>query len=93
MAYESHALGHPGAYLAEEMTRLGLSTADMAGALSVPVSFVQEILASRRAIEIGTASRLARITGREIDYWLRLQGRFEGRHGSQQGTEGQDRTE
>ena len=61
------------------MSRLGLTTADLAEALCMPINFVAEILVGRRPVELGLACRLEKITGHRRDYWLRLQGRFEGR--------------
>ncbi|HLN24504.1 MAG TPA: transcriptional regulator [Patescibacteria group bacterium] len=79
-SWKSPVVDHPGIALAKEMGRVSLSAADVAGALCVPIAFVEDILAGRKAIAFGMASRLARLTGRRTDFWLRRQGRFEGRY-------------
>jgi addiction module HigA family antidote len=50
---------HPGEHLAEELTELGMSAAELARQLGVPTNRITEILNRRRAITGDTALRLA----------------------------------
>jgi antitoxin HigA-1 len=54
---------HPGEHLAEELTDLGMSAAELARQLNVPTNRVTEILNARRAITGDTALRLAHFFG------------------------------
>jgi addiction module HigA family antidote len=68
---------HPGEHLAEELTALNMSAAELARHLSVPTNRITEILNSRRAITGDTALRLAHFFGTSAQFWLNLQGLYE----------------
>jgi addiction module HigA family antidote len=68
---------HPGEHLAEELTELGMSAAELARQLDVPTNRVTEILNGRRAITGDTALRLAHFFGTTAEFWLNLQSLFE----------------
>jgi addiction module HigA family antidote len=68
---------HPGEHLAEELTELGMSAAELARQLEVPTNRVTEILNGRRAITGDTALRLAHFFGTTAEFWLNLQSLFE----------------
>jgi antitoxin HigA-1 len=46
---------HPGAHLAEELKELGISAAELARQIDVPVNRVTSIINGQRAITDGTA--------------------------------------
>ncbi len=68
---------HPGEHLAEELTELGMSAAELARQLKVPTNRVTEILNGRRAITGDTALRLAHFFGTTPEFWLNLQSLYE----------------
>src|SRR5271165_4349274 len=68
---------HPGEHLAEELSALGLSAAELARHLEVPTNRVTEILNGRRAITGDTALRLAHFFGTSAEFWLNLQSLYD----------------
>jgi antitoxin HigA-1 len=68
---------HPGEHLAEELTELGMSAAELARRLHVPTNRITEILNGRRAITGDTALRLAHFFGTTAEFWLNLQSLYE----------------
>jgi antitoxin HigA-1 len=77
MTTASIAPVHPGEILADELEELQISQAQLARALGVPRSRVNQIVLGRRSIEADTALRLARFFGTSDRYWLNLQARFD----------------
>ena len=68
---------HPGEHLAEELSELGMSAAELARKLSVPTNRITGILNGQRSITGDTALRLAHFFGTSPEFWLNLQGLFE----------------
>jgi len=68
---------HPGEHLAEELSELGMSAAELARQLGVPTNRITEILNRRRAITGDTALRLAHFFGTSGEFWLNLQSLYE----------------
>lgn len=68
---------HPGEHLAEELTELGMSAAELARRLGVPTNRVTSILNGQRAITGDTALRLSHFFGTSAEFWLGLQNLFE----------------
>ena len=68
---------HPGGQLADELRELGMSAAELASRIAVPVNRITQIMNGRRAIPADTAVRLGHWfdTGPEI--WLNLQQLYE----------------
>jgi addiction module HigA family antidote len=64
---------HPGEILLEEMEERRVTINSLARALRVPVSRIDEIVKSRRAVTAETALRLARYFGTSAQLWLNLQ--------------------
>jgi addiction module HigA family antidote len=64
---------HPGEHLAEELSELSMSAAELARQLGVPTNRITEILNGRRAITGDTALRLAHFFGTTAEFWLNLQ--------------------
>lgn len=64
---------HPGEVLAEDLTALHLSAAQLARQLKVPTNRITEILNGQRAITGDTALRLAHFFGTSAQFWLNLQ--------------------
>ena len=73
---------HPGEHLAEELRELGMSAAELARQIEVPVNRITQINNGRHAVTADTALHLGRWfdTGPEI--WLNLQRLYELRHGA-----------
>jgi addiction module HigA family antidote len=59
---------HPGEQLAEELTELGMSAAELARKLDVPTYRVTGILNGRRSITGDTALRLAHFFGTTAEF-------------------------
>jgi len=68
---------HPGEHLAEELSELRMSAAELARQLRVPTNRITEILNRRRAITGDTALRLAHFFGSSAEFWLNLQSLYE----------------
>jgi addiction module HigA family antidote len=64
---------HPGEHLAEELSALEMSAAELARHLEVPTNRVAAILNGRRAITGDTALRLGQVFGTSPQFWLNLQ--------------------
>ena len=68
---------HPGETLRENLEELGMSAAELARRIEVPVNRVTEILNGRRAVTGDTALRLGRFFGTSGEFWLNLQKLYE----------------
>lgn len=68
---------HPGDTLREDLDALGMSAAELARQMAVPVNRVTEILNGRRAITGDTALRLAHFFDTTAEFWLNLQKLYE----------------
>lgn len=69
---------HPGAILREELLEpLGLSVYELAKALHIPRSRLNDIVLGRRAVSTDTALRLGRYFGMSAEFWLNLQARHD----------------
>ena len=78
---------HPGEHLAEELTELGMSAAELARKLDVPTNRITGILNGQRAITGDTALRLAHFFGTSAEFWLNLQSLYELRIAEEEGRE------
>ena len=68
---------HPGEHLAEELKELGMSAAELARQIDVPVNRVTGIINGQRAITADTALRLDQWFGTGPEFWLNLQKLYE----------------
>lgn len=68
---------HPGEHLAEELTELGMSAAELARKLDVPTNRITGILNGQRGVTGDTALRLAHFFGTSAEFWLNLQSLYE----------------
>ena len=68
---------HPGETLREDLDALGMSAAELARRVEVPVNRITQILNGQRAITGDTALRLGRFFGTSAEFWLNLQKIFE----------------
>jgi antitoxin HigA-1 len=68
---------HPGEHLAGELKELGISAAELARQLDVPVNRVTGILNGQRGITADTALRLGHWFGTSPEFWLNLQTLYE----------------
>ena len=68
---------HPGEHLAEELKELGISAAELARQIDVPVNRVTSIINGQRAITADTALRLGHWFGTSAEFWLNLQKLYE----------------
>ena len=68
---------HPGEHLAEELTELGMSAAELARNLGVPTNRITSILNGQRAVTGDTALRLGHFFGTSAEFWLSLQSLYE----------------
>lgn len=68
---------HPGEHLAEELAELGLSAAELARKLDVPVNRITAIINGQRGITADTALRLGHWFGSSAEFWLNLQKLYE----------------
>ena len=70
---------HPGEHLAEELREIGISAAELARQIDVPVSHVTGIIDGQRGVTAGTALRLGRWFGTSPEFWLNLQSLYQRR--------------
>jgi addiction module HigA family antidote len=68
---------HPGEHLAEELHELGLSAAELARQIEVPVNRITGIINGQRGITADTALRLGHWFGTSAEFWLNLQTLYE----------------
>ena len=69
---------HPGEILREEFLKpLGMSAPELAVALCVPATRINEIVNERRGISASTALRLSRYFGTTPKFWLNLQASYD----------------
>jgi len=68
---------HPGEHLAEELSELGISAAELARQLEIPTNRVTGILNGRRAVTADTALRLGHWFSTSAEFWLNLQKLYE----------------
>jgi len=68
---------HPGEHLAEELNELGMSAAELARQIDVPVNRITSILNGERGVTADTALRLGHWFGTTPEFWLNLQTLYE----------------
>ena len=68
---------HPGEVLAQDLTAIGMSAAELARQLQVPANRITAILNGQRAVTGDTGLRLAHYFGTSAAFWLNLQGLYE----------------
>jgi antitoxin HigA-1 len=68
---------HPGEHLAEELRELGVSAAELARQIKVPVNRITAIINGQRSITADTALRLGHWFGTSAEFWLNLQKLYE----------------
>ena len=68
---------HPGEHLAEELKEIGISAAELARQIEVPVNRVTGIINGQRGITADTALRLGHWFGTSPEFWLNLQQLYE----------------
>jgi len=69
---------HPGEVLREEfLAPLGMSAHELALALRVPATRINDIVNEKRGITADTALRLSRYFGTTAKFWLNLQASYE----------------
>ncbi len=64
---------HPGEILADELTELGITPAELARQIEVPANRISEIVRGRRGISGDTALRLGHWFGMAPQFWINLQ--------------------
>ena len=68
---------HPGEHLGDELKELGISAAELARQIKVPVNRVTAILNGRRGVTADTALRLGHWFGTSAKFWLNLKKLYE----------------
>jgi addiction module HigA family antidote len=68
---------HPGEQLGQELKELGISAAELARQIAVPVNRVTGIINGQRAVTADTALRLGHWFGTSPEFWLNLQELYE----------------
>ena len=68
---------HPGEHLAEELRELGITSAELARQIDVPVNRITGIINGQRGITADTALRLAHWFGTTPQFWMNLQQLYE----------------
>jgi addiction module HigA family antidote len=68
---------HPGEHLAEELRQLGISAAELARQVDVPVNRITGIINGQRGITADTALRLGHWFDTSPQFWMYLQQQYE----------------
>jgi addiction module HigA family antidote len=68
---------HPGEHLAGELRELGMSAAELARQIEVPVNRITQIINGQRAVTADTALRLGHWFNTGPEIWLNLQQLYE----------------
>jgi antitoxin HigA-1 len=68
---------HPGEQLADELREMGISAAELARQIAVPVNRVTGIINGQRGVTADTALRLGHWFGTSAEFWLNLQNLYE----------------
>jgi len=68
---------HPGEHLAEELSELKISAAELSRQIEVPVNRVTSIINGQRGVTADTALRLGHWFGTSAEFWLNLQKLYE----------------
>jgi addiction module HigA family antidote len=68
---------HPGEHLAEALSELSMSAAELARQLAIPTNRITSILNGDRAVTADTALRLGHWFGTSAEMWLNLQKLYE----------------
>jgi addiction module HigA family antidote len=68
---------HPGEHFAEELKELGISAAELARQIDVPVNRVTGLINGQRSVTANTALRLGHWFGTSPEFWLNLQTLYE----------------
>jgi addiction module HigA family antidote len=68
---------HPGEHLADELKELGISAAELARQIDVPVNRVTGIINGQRGVTADTALRFGHWFGTSAEFWLNLQQLYE----------------
>jgi addiction module HigA family antidote len=68
---------HPGEFLADELSALGLSARRFAKHIGVPANAITGILNGERGVSAQMALRLGKAFGTSEQYWLNLQDIYE----------------
>src|SRR5438445_4794507 len=72
-----HTPIHPGEHLAEELRQLGISAAELARQVDVPVNRITGIINGQRGITADTALRLGHWFDTSPQFWMDLQQQYE----------------
>ncbi|HVA89507.1 MAG TPA: HigA family addiction module antitoxin [Chloroflexota bacterium] len=83
---------HPGKFLADELSELNMTQAELARALHVPPNRIYQIVSGQRAITADTALRLSQWLGTSAEMWMNLQKLYELRLAEQEAGEEIKRT-
>jgi antitoxin HigA-1 len=68
---------HPGEVLADELSELNISPAELSRRIHVPSNRIYQILSGTRAMTADTALRLEQWLGVEAAFWMNLQKHYE----------------
>jgi addiction module HigA family antidote len=69
---------HPGEILHEDfLVPLGMSVYELANAIKVPRSRLNDVVRGRRSVTADTAMRIARYFGMSASFWINLQARYD----------------
>ncbi len=68
---------HPGEHFAFELSELGMSAAELARPIDVPVNRITAIINGKRGVTADTAPRLGHCFGTPPEFWLNLQSLYE----------------
>jgi antitoxin HigA-1 len=75
---------HPGEHLADELDELGMSAAELARQIGVPVNRITQVINGQRGITADTALRLGHWFSTGPEVWLNLQQLYELRRAREQ---------
>ena len=68
---------HPGEFLADELTEIGMTRTELARQIDVPPNRISQIIRGIRDLTADTALRLGQFFGTGPELWLNLQKAYE----------------
>jgi addiction module HigA family antidote len=68
---------HPGEILADELTEIGVTAAELARQIHVPANRISQIVNGKRGITGDTALRLGHWFGMNPRFWINLQSAYD----------------
>ena len=75
--YRNKIAFHPGYYIKEYIDEMGLTQEDFANRLGTSSKNISYIIHGEQSISIDLATKLSRVIGTSVKYWINLQNEYD----------------